>query len=166
MSFFLEVSMQTPNIISVIGPIPWHTRLVCETMMPQVETKSFKIKVTVKVRRSSTMVSFVKVSLVDYACQNMKYKISHCLKLLSRLKFMSSFCFFLLFFFFWGGGQSHRQANCMSRFPFLHMYCYEMRKAHIFDRHQNENTVYSFHPISNRRSYTVRTHLKVFRKVH
>ena len=45
---------------------------VCETQMPQEPTKSkmviFNMKVTVKVKRSLTLVSFERVSLVEYAC--------------------------------------------------------------------------------------------------
>ena len=45
---------------------------LCETRMPPAATKSklaiFSIKVTVKVTRSLTLVSFERVSLVEYDC--------------------------------------------------------------------------------------------------
>ena len=49
------------------------TSCVCETLMPLAATKSkiaiFRIKVMVKVTRSSTLVSFEGVLLVEYPCQ-------------------------------------------------------------------------------------------------
>ena len=66
-------------------------RYICEILMLPQATKSnkaiFSVKVTVKVTRSLTLVSFEKASLVEYACQISK---SLCSLMVQKLQQRSS----------------------------------------------------------------------------
>ena len=67
------------------------TSCVCETLMPPAATKTkmaiFRIKFTVKVTRSATLVSPDRVSLVEYACWIWSVLSLMVQKLWPRLKF-------------------------------------------------------------------------------
>ena len=57
----------------------------CPRWLQMPKLTIFSIKVTVKVTRSLTLVSFERVSLFDYACQNMK-SISNGSKVMAKVK--------------------------------------------------------------------------------